>query len=219
MIDLNNDGKLEFICAKEGNFPFKVYDVSKRPFVNVTSLIPVGSQVTDTAVADFNRDLRNDFIMTRGSLRGSGATQINSQRIEGWIRKGPGSQQPGFSFAASGQVTFTIDHKHMGQTEASHVYVLNTAGPTSLTDEFVQASYDAGTQRWSVRLVTSTEYQAYVDVDTVAPATGLTEDNLDGTEATKPDLLPREQCAGRVYLPSSRCRAWGERVLRERRRR
>ena len=186
MIDLNNDGKLEFICAKEGNFPFKVYDVSKRPFVNVTSLIPVGSQVTDTAIGDFNRDLRNDFIMTRGSLRGSGATQINSQRIEGWIRKGPGSQQPGFSFAAQGQVTFTIDHKHFSQTEASHVYVLNTAGPTSLTDEFVQASYDAGTQRWSVRLVTSTEYQAYVDVDTVQPATGLTEDNLDGTEDPKP---------------------------------
>ena len=196
MIDLNNDGKLEFICAKEGNWPFRVYDVSKRPFVNVTSLIPVGSQVTDTAVADFNRDLRNDIIMTRGALRGSGATQISSQHIESWLRKGPGSQQPGFSFSAPGQITVTIDHEKMGWYEPSKVFVLNTQGPSSATGGPVQMSYDAGAGRWNIRLVDSTTTQAYIDVDTVQPATGLTEDNLDGTESPKPTFYLESNAQG-----------------------
>ena len=140
MIDLNNDGKLEFICAKEGTFPFRVYDVSKRPFVNVTSLIPPGSVVNDTAVADFNRDLRNDIIMTRGAMRGSGASQVNARHIEGWLRKAGGSRQPEFSFSAPGQITIAIDRKGMGVYEASHVFVRNTAGATSLADGAVQVS-------------------------------------------------------------------------------
>jgi len=185
MLDLNNDGKLEFICAKEGNWPFRVYDVSKRPFVDLTSLIPMGTQVTDTAVADFNRDLRNDIIMTRGAMRGSGASQVNARRIEGWLRKAGGSRQPGFSFSAPGQITVTIDHKGMGVYEASHVFVRNTQGPTSVTDGSVQVSYNAGSGRWTAKLVTSSEYQAYVVVDSVQPATGLTVNNLDGTEMPK----------------------------------
>jgi hypothetical protein len=194
MLDVTGNGKLEFICAKEGNFPLRVFDVSQRPFLNVTSSIPAATQVNDTIVGDFNRDLRNDIIMTRGSLRPSGATLVTTRRIESWLRKGPGSQQSGYTFSAPGQITVTIDHEGMGQYEPSKVFVLDTAGPTSVTAGPVRVSYDAGTGLWSALLVhTSGTQQAYIVVETVEPVTGLTMVNLASAD------LPRTLS----YLESS----------------
>ena len=184
-------------ARKRATFPVKVYDVSQRPFVNVTSSVPVGTQVNDTVVADFNRDLRNDIVMIRGTLRGTGATQVSSQRIESWLRKGPGSTPKGYTFSAPGQITVTIDHEGMGQYEASKVFVLNTQGPNSATAGPVRVSYDAGAGRWNILLVnTSGTTQAYVVVQSVQPATGLTMVNLERQRTAESHLLPREQSAG-----------------------
>ena len=218
MLDVTGNGKLEFICAKEGNFPLKVYDVSQRPFVNVTSSVPVGTQVNDTVVADFNRDLRNDIVMIRGTLRGTGASQISSQRIESWLRKGPGSTPKGFTFSAPGQITVTIDHEGMGQYEASKVFVLDTGGTSSATAGPVRVSYDAGAGRWNILLVTTTgTTQAYVVVQSVQPATGLTMVNLDGSELPRVISYLESSPQGLAFRTERRTSAAG--VLRERRRR
>ena len=200
MLDVTGDGKLEFICAKEGNFPLKVYDVSQRPFVDVTSSVPAATQVNDSIVADFNRDLRNDIIMTRGYLRPSGATLVSSRRIESWVRKGPGSTPKGFTFSAPGQITVTIDHEGMGQWEPSKVFVLNTAGPSTVTAGPVRVSYDAGAGLWNITLVnTSGTTQAYIVVDSVEPATGLTMVNLESAETPRPILYLESGAAGMAY--------------------
>ena len=216
MLDVTGNGKLEFICAKEGNFPLRVYDVSQRPFVNVTSSVPAGTQVNDTIVADFNRDLRNDIVMTRGTMRPTGASQVSSQRIESWLRKGPGSTPKGFTFSAPGQITVTIDHEGMGQCEPSKVFVLNTQGTSSATAGPVRVSYDAGAGLWNILLVnTSGTTQAYVVVQSVQPATGLTMVNLEGAELPRPIFYLESSAAGHD-LPSER-RTFAAGVLRERR--
>ena len=187
MLDVTGNGKLEFICATEGNFPLRVFDVSQRPFLNVTSSVPAATQVNDSIVADFNRDLRNDIIMTRGALRPTGATQVSSTRIESWVREGSGSTPKGFTFSAPGQITVTIDHEGMGQWEPSKVFVLNAAGPSTVTAGPVQVSYNAGAGLWNIILVNSSgTTQAYIVVNSVEPATNLTMVNLESSELARP---------------------------------
>jgi len=200
MLDVTGNGKLEFICALEGNFPLRVFDVSQRPFVNVTSSVPAATQVNDTIIADFNRDLRNDIIMTRGLLRPTGASQVSSRRIESWVRKGSSATPKGFTFSAPGQITVTIDHEGMGQWEPSKVFLLNTAGPSTVTAGPVRVSYDAGAGLWNIVLVNSSgTTQAYIVVDSVEPATNLTMLNLEGSELARPLNYLESSAQGMTY--------------------
>ena len=130
MLDVTGNGKLEFICAKEGTFPVRLIDSSQRPFVNVTSSVPAATQVNDSIVADFNRDLRNDIVMTRGS---SAPERCNAgsraRHIEGWVRKNAGSLHPRDSrFPHPDRSRSRSITRGMGQTEPSKVFVLNKSG-------------------------------------------------------------------------------------------
>ena len=106
LIDTNNDGRLEFLCAREGTFPHKIYDTRSRPFADVTSRIPTLANVNDSAIHDFDGDLRNDIAVTRGRMRPNKAVIVNSTRVEAWLDSGANATK-GFKFKSNGAITFT----------------------------------------------------------------------------------------------------------------
>ena len=150
LFDLDGDGDKDEICGKEGVFP-----------KTANSHIPNVNQSNDAAFGDFNNDGISDLIVTRGSTRPSGAAKVNDNRIEAWFRSNEGAS---FTFAATGQVTFTFDGTGGGIFLEADVVVLNTSGTTSTTKRGVTVSYDQSTQLW---LVEDTYHrQAYVRIDT-----------------------------------------------------
>lgn len=200
MLDVNNDGVLEFICAETGVFPFRVFNIATFPFQVVTSSIPLADLVNDTAVADFNGDLRYDIVMTRGAVRPSGAKLVSDTHIEAWLRSSESSSlTKGFSFVAPGQITVTMDHSGMGVREDSRVFVLNTQGPTSVTNGPVTVRYNSTAGRWEVTLGNSNSPQAYIVVDTVATVSDLIVTGLDNSEGPVETLYLENSASGMNY--------------------
>ena len=151
LFDVDVDGDMDEICAGEGVFPKSVSGASSR-------LIPTIGLSNDAALGDFNNDLRTDIIVTRGSLRPTGASKVNNNRIEAWFRGGTGAS---FTFSAQGEVTFLVDGHSGGAFLVEQVFVLNTNGPISAnSDRGVSISYSSQTGLWTVSDTGSR--QAYV---------------------------------------------------------
>jgi hypothetical protein len=183
MMDIDNDGSLEFICATVGSFPVRVFDVSQRPFINVSSSFPSVPLVSDAISADFNNDLLYDMVLIRGLLRPSGATQVSPHRIESWLRTSPAAAaNKGFTFSAPGQITVTMDHSSMTFRESSRVFVLNSSSNNSLSDGPLEIDYNSTQQRWEVVIRNTNEHQAYVQVDTISPVTNFVVTGLEHAE-------------------------------------
>ena len=160
LTDVNNDGHLDYICGRQGVFPQQIYDYSRgyfSSFYRLNNRVPEVGNVIDSVTGDFNNDLKSDFILMRGALRGSGAARVSDHGIDGWMR---GGSSTGFSFTAEGQVTFTVDHDPMGVETESKVVVLDTNGPTSASPGGVRISYSSRTGEWTV--TRGSPDQAYV---------------------------------------------------------
>jgi hypothetical protein len=184
LMDVNDDGQLDFICAIEGVFPRAVYDYSTFPFTDITSLVPQVSHVNDSIVADLDNDLLNDIVMTRGAMRLSGATLVGDRRIESWLRKDDGPAGKGFYFETDGKVTATFDPTGIGHYDPSRVFELDPNG-TILADAGVaiRLEYLPNESRWRVQLQTDGTAQSYVRIVAENPITNLTEHGFDTPES------------------------------------
>ena len=103
---------LDLSCGRLGTVPERFYDMSTIPFNNVTSInSPNISNVPDTVFADFDNDLDVDLFALKNAVRPSGASRINSGKIESWIavdkKSGQTFTDKGFRFTATGNVTVT----------------------------------------------------------------------------------------------------------------
>lgn len=109
LADLTGDGSLDFICAKEGTYPQRVYDISNggNPS-DVTSQVGTISNTLDTITADFNNDLRTDIFAVRGVILPNQAMAVSSTRAEAALDASPTQGEAGMSFQASGAVTLTV---------------------------------------------------------------------------------------------------------------
>lgn len=185
MLDLNNDGILEFLCAQVGNFPVKVYNVATRPFIDVTSSIPKTTLVNDSVIADFNNDLLSDMVEVHGFQRPSGAVQVNAKHIESWLRANvDAAPDKGFRFSAPGEITVAVSHKSLGIRGTAEVVVLNSnTTNTSAVIGPIGINYQSG--RWEITIKTQKDVQAYVRVDTAANITGFTVVGLENAEGPK----------------------------------
>lgn len=197
LVDLDDDGSLEFLCVSEGLFPNRAYDVSTLPFTDVTGSIPRASNVNDTVVADFDGDLRNDIFMTRGALRPSGASLLTPTRIEGWLASSSDIGK-GFVFGSPGEITVTVDFSGLGGFQPPAVMVLDPAGSYVGSAGPVDASYDSTSNRWELSIAGANE-RAYIVVETVEPVTDLEVFGLDTPEYPIPPRLLKNYASGAAF--------------------
>jgi len=107
-IDITRDGVLDFLCGSpealgSSVFPQAVYNMRYTPFRDVTNGMPQFGQAVDSAVADFNGDLREDVFALHGIVRPSGVAQTD-QTIEAMLLGG----KKGLRFISRGSVAFEI---------------------------------------------------------------------------------------------------------------
>jgi len=153
LFDIDVDGQMDELCVGEGPFPYQSTTITSGIYD-----IPPLNLVNDTAIGDFNNDLRSDLVMTRGFTRPNGASKVNDNRIEGWFRGGG----RGFTFSAIGEVTFLLDGVNGGAFKDEDVRVLNSNGTTVASGRGFNISYDSVAQLWRVEHNISD--QAYVRV-------------------------------------------------------
>jgi hypothetical protein len=108
LYDVNDDGRLEFLCAAEKKFPQKIYDTLPMPWQKLfdsaspNGRFPVVGQVADSIVADFDNDGRLDmFVLANVQLRPSSVVQGSATHFEAKLTGG----DKGFRFVTTGTVT------------------------------------------------------------------------------------------------------------------
>lgn len=166
-LDVNMDGRMEFVCGKDGRFPWRVYDVGTLPFLDLTATLPSTLRVVDTVIADFDGDLRQDYLLVRGNMRSSDAVTDGTNRIEAALVDGV----KGFSFVTNGRVSIGIDWAPIQEGDLGPIRIgasgfSPAAVPFTLdpADPLVQGvpvhdpgdassiliGYDAASQTWSI---------------------------------------------------------------------
>ena len=107
MTDLTGDGSMEIFI--DGNpYPRAVYDISVKPFIELSGVLKIPKllyDVRDAVFVDFNGDLFTDAFLTRGLTRNYIDTQ-DIHQIRAYIQVNTGEK--GLSFKANGEVRFEI---------------------------------------------------------------------------------------------------------------
>lgn len=183
LLDVNNDGVLDFMCSGEASFPQKIFDVGPtrwRKIYDAASpapYLPVVHQTVDSVVADFNNDGRMDLFVLGGTqLRPSGVKKSSSTHFESQLAGGI----KGFKFVTSGKVKFDIDWNKQEEGKAVELkrieigakgvhptgmpFTLDPANanvrgmppkPTTQAQiPVMQIGYDAAAKRWTLILWT-----------------------------------------------------------------
>jgi hypothetical protein len=181
LLDVNNDGALDFVCSGEASFPQKIFDVGPSTWRKIydaaapAAFLPLVRQTVDSVLADFNNDGRLDLFVLGGSqLRPSGVTQSSSTHFESQLAGGI----KGFKFVTSGKVKFDIDWNKQSEVTGVDLkrieigangvhptgipFTLDPANtnvrgmppkPTTQTEvPVMQIGYDAVAKRWTLIL-------------------------------------------------------------------
>jgi hypothetical protein len=183
LLDVNNDGALDFVCSGEASFPQKIFDVGPTKWRKIydaaspAPYLPLVHQTVDSVVADFNNDGRMDLFVLGGTqLRPSGVKQSGSTHFESQLAGGI----KGFQFVTSGKVRFDIDWNKQAEVRNVELkrieigakgvhpsgvpFTLDPANanvrgmppkPTTQAEiPVMQIGYDASTKRWTLILWT-----------------------------------------------------------------
>src|SRR5215213_1785597 len=122
--DLDLDGRLEVLCSGKNDFPNRVYDTSPYPlaFRDETASVPFTALVQDTALMDFNNDLRPDIFHVRGGKRLTGASRVGPNNVEAQLIA-ENSHEVGMSFVTSGVLSVISHWEYRKDTETTQVYI------------------------------------------------------------------------------------------------
>ncbi len=105
LADVSGDGILDLI-VHGGNTPQRIYDLSARPFANLTNRIRKKDFVVDMAIMDFNGDLRPDIFETRRIARISDAVQPDPLQI--LMHFESNSDEKGVTFTAEDELIVSV---------------------------------------------------------------------------------------------------------------
>lgn len=115
--DITGDGFLDFVCAREGNFPQRVYDISNGfpSEVSTNNGLLIGNTL-DTLIADLDGDLENEILAVRGAIFPNQAKVVSPGRAEAFLDAASGQGSARYTFNASGPVTFIINGRGVTPT-------------------------------------------------------------------------------------------------------
>ncbi len=216
LFDINDDGSMELLCGRSGAFPHKAYDVSTLPFTNVTSSLPSVSSVADTALADFDRDLRQDIFYVRGTVRPSGIKQHTSTDIEIALV----GDEKGFVFNSDGSITVDIDWQptqdgdlnklKIGSSGASPLSIPFTLNPSDTSNwglkphdpadsPVIYIGYDNASNKWTFIQYSGGSFSnAYLQISATTNITGLLATGFGASEGPLSPVLNLNYTSGFV---------------------
>jgi hypothetical protein len=127
LYDVNGDNRLDLLCSRKdssgGNrFPLIAYDTGHLPFRDITGQTLPIPKALDTAIADFDGDLREDIFAVRGILRPSGVGQ-QGRVVEALLTGGA----KGFQLTSAGRVSVDI-HWNRSESDAQKANIKIGAG-------------------------------------------------------------------------------------------
>jgi hypothetical protein len=115
LMDVTEDGRLDYLCPKIEQFPLRIWDTQPFPWrklfdnLKPDALVvkfPLVPSVVDSTLADFDNDGRLDmFLLSNTTLEPSSVAQGSSTHFEAKLAGG----NKGFRFVSSGKVTFDPD--------------------------------------------------------------------------------------------------------------
>jgi len=213
--DINVDGRTDLICVGKNAFPDRIYDTSTLPFSDISSIIPVTNLTQDTAIADFNNDLRPDVFNVRGGKRLSDATLVGDQRVEAQLIVDSGKEKS-FSFINDGILSVVMSWEGQNTTNkvwigsgslhpSDFAFLLDPSDPAvwgirahnRLTDRGVYIGYDVASKTWQVMNSSGGRWNATsYEVDSTAPISNLVVTGLAGYELGKPPVLFMNYASG-----------------------
>jgi hypothetical protein len=139
LLDVNGDGRLDFLCADEPRYPQKIYDTSSLPWTRLydsaapTSLFTEVQRVADSILGDFNNDGRMDVFLLGGvQLRPSTVDRSSGSTFEANLTGGT----KGVRFVSAGVVTLQMDwskRSEKSQTDLGKIKIgAGARSPTAL---------------------------------------------------------------------------------------
>ncbi len=219
LVDVTNDGNLDWLCVRQEAFPDRIYDYSiGLPFDDQTALMPSVPNVIDSAVADFNGDLLMDFFGVRGRIRLNGAKIVDAdmRMIEAQLIDTDDSTT-GLTFQTFGDVSFEL---HTTSRNAAQVFIgANGVNPefpgprlpitftlspndpdvvglppdfSAFGDRGLFIGYDPATSTWSVFNYSGPggrTNSAYAYIDSSQQISNLTEENLQALDLPRQPIL------------------------------
>jgi Calx-beta domain/ASPIC and UnbV/FG-GAP-like repeat len=206
VIDLTGDGWPELICTDDQTFPDKVYDTTTTPFTDLTgTILPTVANAVDAAVADFNRDQKQDIFVLRGRKRVAGVFQTGANDFEAHLH-GIGKEVT--FFGGGDPVTFDIrwsagaakvfigatgfnpsnSNNSNGQLFSLSPSDPDVAGiqPHAPDAAGIWIGYDPASQQWSIQ-VAKGGVPAFLIVTGSDAVTGL---NMTGLAAYERPIVP-----------------------------
>ncbi len=207
LVDLDDDGSDELICVKTGGPFAQAWDISKKPFTDVTSSLPPITNVNDIVVGDFDNNQRNDMLLLRGALRPPQGVTFDGNKIEAQFV----NNDRGFTFKSTGVLQVTLDWNktftkfsniNIGQNGAHPpaesftvdptdpaVRGLEPRNPDSPTPE-LYLGYDQATQTWTFDLFSAGKwFYAYLEVQSSSGISNFAVQGIKGMDKPVPSNL------------------------------
>ncbi len=183
LANLSSNGHADLILFSQ---PTRVFEIDSTPFKDVTNQVglPNLSRIKDTAIADFNGDLRMDLFVVEGVWLPSDVIRTSPSEIEGTINWAGSGPPKSVSFIAEGDLHFQIyptwlplAKVFIGSTNRhpeNREFILSPLesevhGPADAMVEKLEGvliTYDPNLRTWTIR-----NYNKSVFVDFIAKAT------------------------------------------------
>lgn len=197
LVDLNGDGSLEIMCIANGGEFVRAWDMSKRPFTDVTSMFPSVSAVNDVVLGDYDGNLRNDMLLLRGGLRPSEVLMYDDGAGGGGLEAQLISRDRGFDFESGGVLQVQLDWNRTfttptpanikigenGVDPASENFTLDPADPDVVgiqepepgsTVPELYIGYEPATKVWTFNLYSGDQWvYAYLEIQSDQPVSNL----------------------------------------------
>lgn len=221
LFDVDRDGRQEFLCGSmEKNsasvFPQAAYDTHQLPFRSLAAQMPAIEKTLDTALADFDNDLREDVFALRGVLRPSGVSQ-QGRTVEALLTGGT----KGFKFVSNGLLQVELHwnkgdestglpNVRIGKTgyqPTSANFTLDPSDPavegmptyTTTDTPLVIVGYDKTLKEWTFSNISGTAFSnAYFIVKSQADVTSLRAVGLWPSDKAVASVLLANTASGYV---------------------